>query len=421
MYSYWYPMRIQKNQVMFIARPSKNSLAGNWASLSINTGKDGIMQKRRPFYRNRHRLIGILLLFLSLLLVVFLIQHQANGGEVVSGASGSSSPALSSRSIPVSYPANIDLEPINSFGTYNPKALANPNIAAVDVNMNWVNVEPRQGVFNWKPVDNEIAAWATHGKKFTIIARFINEGSGNCNGSQLMPAWEIASVPHFCSTTGQIIPDYFNSTFTADFKTYVRAIAQHIAASPYRNNLLYIRLGIGMGGEGFPVPNPTNANTDDKAQLQNYGYTPAAWAAWQKELMTYYKSIFPSIIIIYPVNGQDIDPTTGQDVSVENANWAAANGFGVGQQGLRPGTNSPLFQSLRSHYPNLYIQYQTIGVVNSYKAVQADILAAKRNGAQSIEWYSRNAVNPNYQPLFAQWQQAVNSKFDTAGEVGKEG
>jgi hypothetical protein len=372
------------------------------------------MQKRRPFSHNRRRLIGILLLlllFLSLPIGFFLIQRQANGGELLSG--GTSSPTPSSTFVPTAYAANIDFEPISSYGTYNPAALANPNIAAVDVNMNWVSVEPRQGVFNWKPADNEIAAWATQGKKFTIVARFINEGPGNCNGFQLMPAWEIARVPHFCSTTGQVIPNYFDPTFTADLKAYAQAIAQHIAASPYRNNLLYIRLGIGMGGEGFPIPNPTNANTADKAQLQNYGYTPTAWAAWQKELMTYYKSVFPSTTIIYPVNGQDIDPATGQDVSVENANWAAANGFGIGQQGLRPGTHSPLFQSLRSSYPNLYIQYQTFGVVNSYEAVQADIQAAERNGAQTIEWYSHNAVNLNYQPLFAQWQQTVNNKFGT--------
>ena len=168
-----------------------------------------------------------------------------------------------------------------------------------------------------------------------------------------------------------------------------------------------------MGGEGFPIPKPTNPNIADEAQLQNYGYTPTSWAAWQRELMTYYKSVFPFTTVIYPVNGQDIDPATGQDVSVENANWAAANGFGVGQQGLQPGTSSQLFQSLRSRYPNVYIQYQTFSAEHSYGEVQAVIQAGERNGAQSIEWYSRNAVNPDYLSLFEQWQQTVNNKFGT--------
>ena len=376
------------------------------------------MQKRRSPTRNRRRLIGILLLillFLSLPIGIFLIRRQANQGGLLSG--GTSTPTStftpSLTFVPSTFSANIDFESMNSYGTYNPAALANPSIGAVDINMNWVSVEPQQGVFNWKPADNEIAAWANQGKKFTIVARFINEGQGNCNGFQLMPAWEIVRIPHFCSTTGQIIPDYFDPTFKADLKAYAQAIAQHIAASPYGNKLLYIRLGVGMGGEGFPIPKPTNPNIADEAQLQNYGYTPTAWAAWQRELMTYYKSVFPFTTVIYPVNGQDIDPVTGQDVSVENANWAAANGFGVGQQGLQPGTNSQLFHSLRSRYPNIYIQYQTFSAEHSYEEVQAVIQAGERNGAQSIEWYSRNAVNPDYLSLFEQWQQTVNNKFGT--------
>jgi hypothetical protein len=51
--------------------------------------------------------------------------------------------------------------------------------------------------------------------------------------------------------------------------------------------------------------------------------------------------------------------------------------------------------------------------VNSYEGIQADIQAAERNGAQSIEWYTRNAINPDYQSLFEQWQQTVNNNFGT--------
>ena len=309
-----------------------------------------------------------------------------------------------------SYPANIDLETISSYGTYNAAALTNPTISAVDINLNWINVEPGQGVFNWAPADQEMAAWVAHGKKFTLIVRYIKEGASSdaCTSAQFLPAWEIARIQSLCSH-GILLPDYFDPTFTADLKGFVNAIAEHIDASLYKQNLLYIRIGVGEGGEGFPF-NPNYAS-EVRPQFEAWGYTPTHWAAWQKELMAYYQSVFPQTTIIYPVNSQDTDPATGQNVSVENANWAAAYGFGVGQQGLQPGTNSPLLQSLRVRYPTLYIQYQTIGVVDSYTAVQADIQAAEINGAQSIEWYSPNAVDPTYQSLFVQWQQTVNSKF----------
>ena len=89
------------------------------------------MQKRRPFTRNRYRLIGILLLillFLSFPIGFFLIQRQANKGGLV--PSGTSTPTStftpSSTFVPTSYAANIDFESMSSYGTYNPDAHANP-------------------------------------------------------------------------------------------------------------------------------------------------------------------------------------------------------------------------------------------------------------------------------------------------------
>jgi len=341
----------------------------------------------------------LILLILVLLLAAFLIQQQTRGRGQVSHIT--SSPYL----------ANIDFEPINSYGTYNPAALTNPNIGAIDINMNWVKVEPQQGVFNWEPVDNEIAAWAGQGKKFTLIVRYIEEGNSatDCSHQQFLPAWEIERIQNFCDN-GILMPDYFDPTFIGDLKAYVQAIAQHVAQNPYKHNLLYVRIGVGVGGEGFPLIVHGNYPWN-KNQLIADGYSPQNWAIWQKAMLSFYKSIFPYTTVIYPVNGQDTDPTTGQPVQVENANWAAMNGFGVGQQGLRPGTISPLFQLLRLHYPKLYIQYQTVSAVGSYRGVHADIQAADKNGAQFIEWYSGDAVNQAYQSLFARWQQMVNDKF----------
>jgi len=374
--------------------------------LSLRQGQ--AMLKRVFLLLAHHRIkVIILLLLLALALVlplaILLSQQHPNGGGRAPAPGVTSSP----------FPANIDFESLSSYGTYNPAALANPNIGAVDVNMNWSTVEPQQGVFNWSPADTEIAAWAARKKKFTLVVRYIKEGTSgkNCNSLQFLPVWEIARIQNFCdSDTGTLIPDYFDPTFKADLKAYVQAIAQHISHGPYKNNLLYVRIGVGAGGEGFPLM-PRGDYAKDKNVLMDYGYTPQNWAAWQKEMLSSYKSTFLFTTVIYPVNGLDTDHSTGQPVQVENANWAAANGFGVGQQGLRPGTNSPLFRSLRSQYPNLLIQYQTVGAVNSYRGVQADIQAADKNGAQFIEWYASDAGERAYQPLFARWQQTVSDKY----------
>ena len=311
------------------------------------------------------------------------------------------------------YPANIDYERFTSYGTYNSAALSNANIGAVDVNMNWAQVEPQQGAFNFAPADQEVAAWTAKGKKFTLIVRYTNEGTSgiDCSGTQLLPSWEISRIQHFCDTDmGTLIPDYFDQTFKQDLKAYVEAIAVHFANGPYRDSLLYVRIGVGEGGEGFPYMSRVDYIVD-KQRLVSFGYSPSAWAAWQEEMMTSFKALFSYTTVIYPLNGLDTDPTVGKPVQVEVATWVASQGMGLGQQGLVPGTNSFLFQSLHTQYPHMYIQYQTISAISGGATeVQEDIQAADKNRACFIEWYTQDAINTTYQSLLAQWQQMVDNR-----------
>ncbi len=339
-------------------------------------------------------------------------QYQQN----ISGNSSASSNAAPSDAVAGGHiPANIDYEGIVNYGNYNPEALANPNVGAVDISMNWSQVEPQQGIFNFAPADKVMADWSNAGKKFTLIIRYIkeNENHISCSSNQqFLPSWEIARIKSFCdSDQGILMPDYFDPIFKADLKAYVQAIATHIAQSPYKNNLLYVRAAVGMGGEGFPYFRKGDYQTVDVPQLQSFGYTPTVWAAWQKELLTFYKQAFSYATVIYPLNGQDIDPATGLNVVVENAQWAASQGIGLGQQGLQPKSNFPFLQQFRAKYPNLYIQFQTIWSVGNTQGIVGDIQAADKNGAQFIEWYTTDIVNPANQSSFAQWQQTVSNTY----------
>ena len=290
----------------------------------------------------------------------------------------------------------------------------NANIGAVDINMNWAQIEPQQGIFNFAPADREAGAWAAEGKSFNLIVRYINEGSPStdCSRAQLLPAWEISRIPHFCDADqGTLIPDYFDLTFKQDLERYVNVIADHFAKSPAQNRLLYVRIGVGEGGEGFPYM-ASGDYAVDRQQLTSYGYSPSAWAVWQEEMMTYYQATFSYATVIYPLNGLDTDPRVGKPVQVEVAAWAASQGMGLGQQGLEPGSDSFILQSLRAQYPKMFIQYQTIAAIGGgAPEVQGDIQAADKNGACFIEWYMQDAINPAYQPIFAQWQHMVDSTY----------
>jgi len=267
-------------------------------------------QNKRAIQRKRSTLLALLLVILALAMILLSLQKltetskQAQNNEFgressINATSSSSltlprqqllSPSSTSTRPPalLHNVANVDYEGFTSYGIYNPAALNNANIGAVDINMNWAQIEPQQGIFNFTPADREAGAWAAKGKSFNLIVRYINEGSPStdCSSAQLLPAWEISRIQHFCDADmGTLIPDYFDLTFKQDLMSYVNAIADHFAKSPVQNRLLYVRVGVGEGGEGFPYM----ARGDyavDKQQLISYGYSPTAWAVWQEEMMT---------------------------------------------------------------------------------------------------------------------------------------
>jgi hypothetical protein len=166
-------------------------------------------------------------------------------------------PPLASNAAGVTYPANIEYDP-SGYGTYNQGALTNPNIGAVDINLNWSTVEPEQGTFNFVEADSEVAAWVSHGKKVTLELRFQHEADedttgASCTSDGWIPAWEVARIPTFCDTDAQgglLIPDYFSQTFQSDWQAYVQAVANHFAQ--YSTSVIYVRIALGLGCGRFP-------------------------------------------------------------------------------------------------------------------------------------------------------------------------
>jgi len=346
-----------------------------------------------------------------------------------------------------SYPANIEYDP-TGYGTFNPAALTNPNIGAVDINLNWYVVEPQAGLFNFAPADQEIAAWVKQGKKVTLELRFqheTNAPTASCSSDGWLPSWEAAKIPTLCerrnSASGFVIPDYFDPVFQVDWRKYVATVAGHYANSPYRSDVAYTRIALGLGAEAFPIEpcyNPIVQRCSAAAYkvaihtLQAWGYTASSWLKWQERLLSSYKGDFGYTTVIYPINQMlypatnrlNIDSATGNPVDVDVAEWAAAHGIGIGQQGLE-GTYAKDYAKFNEivayvhrHFPNTYIQFQTVAEVSNKGTsacsagclVERDVRAGEQYGARSIEWYATDDSNPSFQPNFARWQQYVNAQ-----------
>lgn len=319
-------------------------------------------------------------------------------------------------------PANIDYEP-GGYGDFEQQALTDPRIGAVDINMNWNAVEPTpptNGVHHyvWGPADAEVQDWAAAGKKVVLVVRYAADQEASCDGTQMMPQWELQRIPTFCDAQyGTVIPNYFDPTFISDLQTYIWAIGTHFGASSTKSSILYVRVGLGLVGESFPVWH-MRSNVQGWAQLQAWGYSPAKWEAWQEARLAFINRVFSYTTVIYPVNDQEAnDPATGLPLQAAVAYWAAARGIGIGQQGLVPDYTyariDVICAQVRQRWPSTYIEFQTVGPVSDRVEVLGDIETAQRYGARFIEWYARDAVNASFQPLFQQWQSTVTAKFGT--------
>jgi hypothetical protein len=318
----------------------------------------------------------------------------------------------------------------------DPDGASNPALVGADIEIRWSWLEPNAPVngmhtYDWAPFDDLIARWHAAGKRVMLLVHYIAY-TGSCSGEQEMPTWELARVPHTCDQqNGVVLPDYFDPTFVADLQGFVRAIGAHYAASPYKADIAYVRIGVGVGGEAFPVK--TGPNDEQAwAQLQSWRYTPYVWRDWIESRLGDYRAAFPWTLVIAPVNNQFFtdpqpDPTTGQarlTLQAEIAYWAAAHGYGIGQQGLAPGYNyagiRDICRYVLAHWPSTFIQFQTTSSVHDAATINEDIQTARCYGGKVIEWYAKPANDPALIPAIQRFNDLATGRASIPADYCSE-
>lgn len=392
-------------------------------------------------------LVGLLVLMLvaaSVLSVPSVPSVPTAAGMAMGGAARTiAAESSSARARVLALGANLEVNPADADSAVSAVSTAVQASSPVDagaLRLTWASGEPQRGQPRFGSLDQAASAWATQGKNIALIIAFADEsgggydggggdGGGGCQGTGFLPAWEVARIPTLCDRDmNTVIPDYFDATFQRDFLAFVQVVAAHVAASSYASHLLYVRIGVGLAGEGFPLmpcpPGgaPCDAGTSDLSQLVAWGYSPHRWAQWQERMLTRYRALFGFTRVVYPMGDYGTDSVTHRLVDVEVAEWAADRGFALGAQGLAP---TPTYSSyagigsvvsyVRRHDPQTFIQFQTVHALRQSVTATCDLVCvargdianAERLDARSIEWYHEDATNPALSPLLAAWQEHV--------------
>jgi hypothetical protein len=361
------------------------------------------------------------------------LQHRGGSGgdsAALTHQAIHSSDSLSTRTKSrktVSVMANVDFAS-GGYGQYNSAALRHSWVQGVDINLDWRYVEPSPGTFNWAPLDRTATAWANAGKHVALVVRAADEIGGGCSATgwgQMLPGWEINALHNALGRVGTfcdkgvngLVPDWFSGTFQSDFRALISALGAHVSRQPYYRSISYVRIAVGLGGEGFYLMPGQNGYSADKSWMEtHWHYTPRAWENFQEGMLAAYRAAFPSAVqLIYPLDPQDdLSPNNQVDVAV--AKWATNyGGIGIGAECLPPAGLDPSMTTIdrwvRANHPNAYIQFQTCGQTGSASAEHGIIKAAESYGAKSIEWYQNTIVRPPSESNMTAYQTWVNNTF----------
>jgi hypothetical protein len=371
----------------------------------------------------------------------------------------------------VPFPANADYPPGQVASL---TVLRHSYVQGVDVNVDWSSVEktndpPHQPTYNWSALKAAADTAYDRGKHIILVVRAANE-TGGATGSacmpdsaQILPSWEIADLQHqpglndftglYCDSDLQtLIPDWFSSQFQNAWLTFIDALAHYVSTQPYYPYISYVRIGVGLGGEAFPVmpdgvgsgcaagklPCQTDASRDladiTAGWIPRSENFPQEWEDFQESMLAGYEAAFPAVTtdgtdvpappLIYPIDAQPTIPGHRNPVDYEVADWATGTyrNIGIGSEGLRPGGIRPtyadwgkLLPMVFANNPDVYLQFQTLQPTTTAANEAGLITAAEDYGAKSIEWYestflqgSGHKIGPPSSQDMTQYQTWVN-------------
>lgn len=197
--------------------------------------------------------------------------------------------------------------------------LDNPNVDGLALRYSWKQLEPREGVFNWSPIDAQVTAAAKHRKKVSL---------GVTAGIRT-PDWVYAAGAGYYSfiwdkpwgapiCSSQRIPIPWDPVYLAKWDAFVRALGARYA---HNSNVVYVKItGVNATTQEAILPHSRSATIsgfgvtcvsgDDIGRWQAIGYSRGKIAQAWKHMANTFAESFPEAelgLMIGPAGFPPID------------------------------------------------------------------------------------------------------------------
>ncbi len=163
----------------------------------------------------------------------------------------------------------------------------NPDLAGVDLDYYWSQIEPQKGVYDWSIITSAMAPWVANGKK--VILRIATAGQAGWDppySGSGTPGWVYTDGAASVTDSGEILPVYWNATYLRDLSTFLAAYAAEFNGN---KDVALVEAGVGMGGETEPE---NNLSATGVATWEAAGYNPATWLSTVETISTMYRDAF---------------------------------------------------------------------------------------------------------------------------------
>jgi hypothetical protein len=160
-----------------------------------------------------------------------------------------------------------------------------PDLAGVDLDYYWSQIEPSKGFYDWDVITSAMAPWVSAGKK--VILRIASAGQPSWDppySASGTPQWVYSDGATSVSAGGAVMPVYWSPAYLADLSSFVQAFAAEFDGN---SSVAAIEASVGMGGETEP-----DNNLSDLSVWQSAGYADSLWQSTVQTILGYYRQDF---------------------------------------------------------------------------------------------------------------------------------